>query len=104
MADGTAKLCKRGCQWIFTSAAALERHDLLLHAAERRAEQQAVRRQRKRAHEEDAGSGEPPLKQFKCQFVLPDGSACDFVGETEYQLRKHKDSANHKRRWSQNKN
>ena len=103
-ADGTAKLCKRGCQWIFTSAAALERDNLLLHAAERRAEQQAVRRQRKRAHEEDAGSGEPPLKQFKCQFVLPDGSTCDFAGETEYQLRKHKDSAKHKRRRSQNKN
>ena len=98
IADAAKGLCKRGCKWLITSAAEADRHDLLFHRKERRADQAKVRRERKRNQqereevEEDDGQG-----ACKCGCVLPSGEVCTFRAATQYRVRKHKDQTGHKK-------
>ena len=95
-------VCNRGCRYIFNSKADEERHNLLVHQDERKAERKKEMRQKRKRMDANDGTDTPPI--FTCGFLLPDGNKCDFVAPTQYYLRVHREKNEHKlRRHKKNK-
>ena len=93
--NGAVPLCTRGCKCVLPCEARKQRHNVLFHLEERRADQ---RRQRQ---VDRAARIDTPQQQFKCGFLLPDGP-CTFTASSKYYLRQHKESVGHKRQYSKN--
>ncbi|XP_070548150.1 uncharacterized protein [Ptychodera flava] len=98
------KVCPRGCQYVISSVSDGEKHDFLVHYTERQSDMQKKRRAQKRAAnspttmdltEGDSCTTAAEPQSWLCTYKLPDGTECRFMGETYYQLRKHKHQSQH---------
>ena len=84
--------CKRGCTWVFPSKTALDRHDLVIHTAQRRCERQLACRDGQPAANNAAGQRD----HLACNYIQEDGAKCSFVAPSTYYLRQHKAKTGHK--------
>ncbi|XP_070549721.1 uncharacterized protein [Ptychodera flava] len=98
------KVCPRGCQYVISSVSDGEKHDFLVHYTERQSDMQKKRQAQKRAAnspttvdltEGDICTTAAEPQSWLCTYKLPDGTECRFMGETYYQLRKHKHQSQH---------
>lgn len=84
-------LCPRGCQVVLLSKASKKRHELLVHFAQRQSD---LRKGKRRADSE----GEPPKKIAAKTAWVCNFQGCTFSASTQWQLRKHKEAEQHKRK------
>ena len=89
LANKNNYVCKRGCRFVLRSEASAARHEILFHLEEKRNDQRRLR-------EAASGTGQN-TKQHVCKHKLEVGTACGFVANSAYYLRKHKNSSGHKR-------
>ena len=83
-------LCPRGCRVVLLSKASKKRHELLVHFAQRQSD---LRKGKRKAD----SVGEPPKKITKTAWVC-NFSGCTYTASTQWQLRKHKEAEQHKRK------
>jgi hypothetical protein len=78
--------CQRGCNWVFTSKTERERHEVLVHPIERKADQDRARRSK--------APKDPSPSTWVCKHE-DDGKPCGLNFSTKYFLSKHKTDQGH---------
>ena len=77
--------CPRGCSYVFTSKADCDKHDILMHLAEHKADQQRKQRAQKRsANHLDSDT------KFQCDYAN-----CGQIFKTQPGLRRHQHCQKH---------
>ena len=87
---GEKTVCSRVCNYVFNSKSDQERHDLIIHQAERKAERKRESRKRGKTTDLDAA------QVFTCGYSCPILRSVHFAARMQYYRRVHREQKDHK--------